>query len=200
MKIASLSDLLHLDVPGCVTDADADEVVQLALDHAAPQQRLYFGLPYFTAPRPLLIGGLMTEKNTLLRAPLLFTWIEDNYIREPRAEVFGMTTEGERPVMFLRDFDMDRPREIWLRCGDPLRWRRLDAVTRHDAVLTGDDGALTALAYTAPPEVRTFVDALRADVAAGRTLKAALRARRKATAPALMALADGWRIIMTQQR
>lgn len=197
MKINSLSDLLHIDVAGRVEISVAGAA--LALDAAAAPQRLYFGLPYYTSPRPLLVGGLMTEKNTLLSAPLLFTWIEEHYIHEPRAEVFGMTIDGERPVMFLRDFDMDRSREIWLRCGDPLRWHRLAAVTLDGRVLEHDPGALDALAVTAPPDARPFVDALRADLTSGRTLKSALRARRKATAPALMALADGWRIITAQR-
>ena len=197
MKITSLSDLLHLDVAARVEITVAGAT--LALDAAAAPQRLYFGLPFYTSPRPLLVGGLLTEKNTLLRAPLLFTWIEDNYIHEPRAEVFGMTIDGERPVMFLRDFDMDRPREIWLRCGEPLRWNRLAAVMLDGRVLNGDTGALDALAVTAPPDARASVDALRTDLTSGRTLKIVLRARRKATAPALMALADSWRIITAQR-
>jgi len=200
MKIHDFTDLLHFDVRGAIelrTAASGTEA-HLSLDGAAEAHRLYFGLPYFTAPRPLLVAALTTEKNTQLRAPLLFTWIEDNFIHEPRAEVFGLTTDGEQPIMFLRDFDMDRPREIWLQEGAPKRWRRLASVTHDDRPLHGDVGALDALHATAlDDDERAFARALRDDVAGGRTLKAALRARRKTTDPARMARADAWRIVMT---
>jgi hypothetical protein len=200
MKLHDFADLLHLDVHGRVdvrTAANETHVL-LTLDTNGDRQRLFFGLPYFTAPRPLLIGGLNTEKNTQLRAPLLFTWIEDNFIHEPRAEIFGLTTEGEQPVMYLRDFDMDRPREIWLRAGEPQRWRRLAGVVHDGHTLHGDDGTLDAFAATAADDDdRAFAATLRTELAAGRTLKAALRARRKFTDAARMARADAWRIVMT---
>ncbi|MCX6017129.1 MAG: hypothetical protein NTZ50_01270 [Chloroflexi bacterium] len=195
MKIHDFSDLLHLNVRGHIETNGT--LTQLTLHTDADEQRLYFGLPYYTAARPLFISGLMTEKNTLLRAPLLFTWIEENFIREPRAEIFGMTADGEQPVMFMRDFDLDRPREMWLRCGEPARWVKLNTVLLSGRTLMGEAGALDALSMALPSIAQDFIATVRTDVSSGHSLKAALRTRRKSTNAAWMALADGWRIVMT---
>jgi hypothetical protein len=165
------------------------------------QQRLNFGLPFFTAPYPLLVTQVITERNTVFDTPALFGWIEDNYVTEPRAEVTGMTPYGEQPVMFLRDFDMDRPVELWTRLTNPERWARVAGVAIADSaaptgvqMLAPDEGALSALWHALPVDARDFADNLRLDLGRG-ALKAALRQRRKATDPGLMRHADAWRVI-----
>ncbi len=169
---------------------------------ARARQRLHFGLPFFTAPYPLLVTAVITERNTVFDTPALFGWIEDNFVTEPRAEVIGMTPYGEQPVMFLRDFDMDRPVEIWTRLANPERWVRVTGIAIADAhaptgvrMLPGEEGALTALKHTVCADAHAFVDGLRLDVGRGVSLKAVLRQRRKLSDPGLMRQADAWRVI-----
>jgi hypothetical protein len=169
---------------------------------AQTRQRVYFGLPFFTAPYPLLVKSVITERNTVFDAPSLFGWIEDNFVIEPRAEVTGMTPYGEQPIMFLRDFDMDRPVELWTQLANPERWTRVAGVAIADAqahagvqVLPPDDGALTALRQTLPADANAFVDGLQLEAGRGTALKTVLRQRRKLTEPGLMRHADAWRVI-----
>ena len=162
--------------------------------------RVYFGLPVLTLPYPILVHSLMTERNTPLGQLSLFGWIEDNAILEPRAEIFGLTPLGEDPVLFVRDLDLDRPPECCIQAGSSFKRVAGVVIARPGAAgesvtLAGDDGALSALEVTLPPESRPFVAGLRAEVAAGRDLRQVLRACRRATDPALMALCDGWRVL-----
>jgi hypothetical protein len=118
--------------------------------------------------------------------------------------VIGLTPYGEQPVMFLRDFDMDRPVELWAQTGQPTRWVRiagvaiasLDSAATYQT-LTSDDGALQALQEALPADAQEFAESLRLEAArsAGTPLKTLLRARRKLADAALMAQADGWRVI-----
>lgn len=222
MKLRTFDELLGLNVP-CylastessalllIGDAAADLAQTLAdsgkvtVEQGAPgtgAPRLLFGLPFYTAPYPLLVAALVTEKNTVFNALSLFGWIEDNFINEPRAEVFGLTPYGEQPVMFLRDFDLDRPIEAWLQSGQPVRWLRVSGVAiasaRHTAgtqTLKGDAAAVVAMESALPADARDFVEGLRLDVARGVSLRAALRARRKLADAQLMAVCDGWRVL-----
>jgi hypothetical protein len=164
--------------------------------------RLLFGLPILTAPFPLFVGGLMTERNAPLEQLSLFGWIEDHYLEQPRAEVFGLTPFAEQPVLFLRDFDMDRPVEAWFQTPQPARWVCAAGVAIATArasgepqELTGDQAALAALEHVLPPDAQPFVEGLGLDVARGQSLRAALRQRRKTTDESLMAICDGWRIL-----
>ena len=173
-----------------------------ALGRQRGPARLLFGLPFYTAPYPVFVGALSTEKNTVFDTLALFGWIEDNAIYEPRAEVFGITPLREKPIMFLRDFDLDRPVEIWMQAPAPAVWLRIAGVVVASAryapdpqALTGEDAALIALEHAAPAEALPLVEALRMDVARGTPLKAALRARRRGENAANMALCDGWRIL-----
>lgn len=173
-----------------------------ALGRQSGPVRLLFGLPFYTAPYPVFVGALSTEKNTVFDTLALFGWIEDNAIYEPRAEVFGITPLRERPIMFLRDFDLDRPVEIWMQAPAPAGWLRIAGVAVASAryapepqTLTGEDAALIALEHAAPADALQLVEALRMDVARGMPLKAALRARRRGENAASMALCDGWRVM-----
>lgn len=163
--------------------------------------RILFGLPILTAPFPLLVGGLMTERNTPLNQLSLFGWIADHYIDQPRAEIFGLTPFAEQPVLFLRDFDMDRPVEAWFQSLQPTRWVRVAAVAIATAEagepqeLRGDRAALALMAHALPDDARAFVDGISLDCARGGSLRAALRARRKITDAALMNACDGWRVL-----
>lgn len=168
---------------------------------------LYFGLPILTAPFPILVQSLMTERNTQLSQLSLFGWIEENGILEPRAEIIGLTPPGEQPVLFLRDLDLDRPPEVWLRAGQPARWLRVSGVALLDPThagaplpLSGDEAALAALERVLPPDASRLIAGLRADVAGGVALRVALRQRRKTTDPALMRVCDGWRVLSRAAR
>lgn len=207
--------LLLGDVPGH-TDAIrlADALCQAGGAPSVPSlarlpspATLYFGLPVLTAPFPILVHSLMTERNTQFDQLSLFGWIEDNAILEPRAEIIGLTPFGEQPVLFLRDLDLDRPPEAWLRAGQPSRWLRVSGVALIDPAhagpplpLASDDAALAALARVLPPDAARFIAGLRADVAGGVALRVALRQRRKATAPELMRVCDGWRVLSRAAR
>ncbi|MFN3705495.1 MAG: hypothetical protein ACK4WM_05825 [Thermoflexales bacterium] len=167
-----------------------------------PQRtRLWFGLPIHTAPYPLLVGSLLTERSTVLDQLSLFAWIEDNYLDQPRAEVWGLTPFGEQPAIFLRDCDLDRPVEVWLQTDQPASWARVSglavATAHHSGAptpLTSDLAALAALAATLPPDAQPFAEMLAREIAAGKSLKAALRAQRRTADATLLHLADGWRV------
>ncbi len=174
----------------------------LSLAHLPAPATLYFGLQILTAPFPILVHSLMTEHNTQLDQLSLFGWIEENGILEPRAEIIGLTPLGEQPVLFLRDLDLDRPPQAWLRVGQPARWLRVSGVALIDPThagpplsLVGDEAALAALAFALPAEASQFLAGLRAAVASGVALRVALRQRRKTTAPAWMRVCDGWRVL-----
>lgn len=215
----TFDDLLHLDTPAEVVAGPA--VCALVLgDHAADAARslasssgmlrvgsaarIVFGLPIHTAPYPVLIHSMNTERGTRLDQLSLFGWIEDHFIDEPRAEVFGLTPYGEAPVVFLRDFDLDRPPEAYVVLphpppgGGPERvFRRVGTIMLTGAAVPiGEDAAaLAALEAVLPPSAQAFLDGLRADVARGQSLRQVLRARRKTSDPALMAKCDGWRVL-----
>lgn len=166
--------------------------------------RVHFGLPILTALFPLLVGALMTEKNTLFDQLSLFAWIEDNYIYEPRAEVFGLTPFGEQPILFLRDFDLDRETEAWTQTQQPARWLHIVGVAVASSRYAGmtqtlekNDAPLVALEHILPDDAREFVDSLRMDVARGANLKTTLRALRKSADSKLLNLCDGWRVLST---
>ncbi|BCX05450.1 MAG: hypothetical protein KatS3mg053_3388 [Candidatus Roseilinea sp.] len=163
--------------------------------------RVLFGLPILTAPFPLFVGAVMTERNTLLDQMSAFAWIEDNFIEQPRAEVFGLTPFGEQPVLFVRDFDMDRPVEAWLQTPQPASWARVVGAAIASSQHTGeaqslvpDEAALALMALDLPADAQPFVASLTMDVTRGVSLKTALRQRRKTTDLALMRVCDGWRV------
>ena len=175
------------------------------LTQLQPPPSLYFGFAIMTAPFPLLVSSLMTERNSPLGKLSLFGWVEDNFMIEPRSEVFGLTPFGEQPVLFLRDFDLDRPVETWMRVY-PDRWLRAAGVVIADAnypaeqagemqELAGDQGALAALSCVLPADAHNFLVALTHEVGSGKSMRAVLRARRKTTDDALMHVCDGWRIL-----
>jgi len=172
-----------------------------------PPAGILFGLAILTEPYPILVNSLMTEHNARLDQLSLFGWIEENAILEPRAEILGLTPLGQEPVLFLRDLDLDRPPEAWLKTGQPARWLRVVGVAladgRHDGdplPISGDEAALAALERVAPQDAQPFVADLRATVAGGVLLRSALRQRRKATASGLMRLCDGWRVLSRAAR
>ncbi len=175
---------------------------QGALSVLPESQRILFGFAIQTAPFPLLVGGLMTERNTPFDKLSLFAWVEDNAILEPRAEVFGLTPFDEQPVLFLRDLDLDRPVEAWIATPQPMQWLRVAGVLMADPAYGGDgqtylpdEGALAALRHTLPADDAPFVQGLSYEVAQGQSLRSALRKRRRLTDGALMHLCDGWRVL-----
>jgi hypothetical protein len=217
MNFKSFDELLHLDVVcelatmqnaallivGDCAKALAKHLYDAGkLMTAHAHTRLLFGLPILTAPFPLFVGALMTERNTSFNQLSLFGWIEDNYIEQPRAEVFGLTPFGEQPVLFLRDFDMDHPVEVWRQSQQPMDWLRIVGVaiatsrhTREPQLLMGDDAALIAMEHALPTDAQPFVASLRMDVTRGGSLRAALRQRRKMADAGLTSVCDGWRIL-----
>lgn len=216
MNFTSFDQLLYLDARCMLATAQGAALLifgdcadALARQLSASQKiacaqakvRVLFGLPILTAPFPLFVGAVMTERNTLLNQMAAFAWIEDNYIEQPRAEVFGLTPFGEQPVLFVRDFDMDRPVEAWLQTPQPVSWARVVgaaiASSRHMGEaqsLTPDEAALALMALDLPADAQPFVESLAMDVARGVSLKTALRQRRKTTDLALMCACDGWRV------
>lgn len=217
MMTANFETLLGLPVDGALVHNLRGAALLVLGDHADALARslcatdralvpgphtIRFGLPFYTSPTPLLVHALMTERNTTFDSLALFGWIEDNFVTEPRAEVLGLTLSGEQPVMFLRDFDLDRPVEGYVRAGAPARWLRLAGVAIASSEHHGlpqrppaDEAALIALTHTLPPDARPFAESLRLEHSRGAVLKTILRARRKMTDPALMAQADGWRVL-----
>lgn len=193
------------DLAGALCQAGASPAPTLV--HLPAPVTLYFGLPILTAPFPILVQSLMTERNTQFDQLSLFGWIEENGILEPRAEIIGLTPLGEQPVLFLRDLDLDRPPEAWLCTGQPARWLRVSGVALLDpthtgapSLLSGDEAALAAFTRVLPPDASQFISGLRADVAGGIPLRVALRQRRKTTAPEWMRLCDGWRVLSRAAR
>jgi hypothetical protein len=171
------------------------------------RMRVLFGLPILTAPFPLFVGGVMTERNAALDQMSAFAWIEDHYIEQPRAEVFGLTPFAEQPVLFLRDFDMDRPVEAWFQTQQPVRWLRAVGVAiatsragMESQALTGDSATLAALEHALPADAQPFVEGLCQDVARGQTLRAALRQRRRTADASLIGVCDGWRVLARAAR
>ena len=169
--------------------------------------RVLFGYSILTAPFPLLVGALMTERNTLFDKLSLFAWVEDNAILEPRAEIFGLTPFGEQPVLYLRDLDLDRPVEAWIAIEQPMRWLRVAGVLVTEREYQGtaksylpDEGALAALRAMLPPDAQALVGGLTHEVAAGQPLRVALRRRRKQTDPQLLQVCDGWRVLAQSAR
>lgn len=218
----TFDDLLRLETPAEVVagpsvcalvigDAAEDGAKALAekrgMARIGSVARVVFGLPLHTAPHPILIASLNTERGARFSQLSLFGWIEDHFIDEPRAEVFGLTPYGEAPLAFLRDFDLDRPPEAYLALPNPppgagpeRMFRRVGAVVIAAAgaaaeTLEGDQAALAALEAVLPAATGAFLDALRADVAGGLALRQALRAYRKTTDPGIMAQCDGWRVL-----
>jgi hypothetical protein len=224
------TDLLTLDIPcepvavgnaclvaiGDGAGALVEELIRASRESAVPLARvggspgalrLWFGLPLLIEPFPVLVGNLMTERNTMLNQLSLFGWVEDNAILEPRAELLGLTPLADDPVTFLRDIDLDRPPEVYARPGQPAHWLRVVGVViaRCDhagdpVVLAEHDAALSALEVVLPPDAQPFVNRLRAEVASGTSLRQALRAHRRGTAPAIMAACDGWRVLARAAR
>lgn len=216
MNFDSFDELLTLDVRGsfalmgdaCVLivgDRADDLVAQVRASGAAVQHmqaRVLFGLSILTAPFPLFVGGVMTERNTALNQLSVFAWIEDNYIDQPRAEVFGLTPFGEQPVLFLRDFDLDRPVEAWFKTSQPAHWvqvagvavasSRASATVQH---LHGDMAALALMDATLPVDVQPLIEAMKVEVARGERLKSLLRKLRKGADANVMRVLDGWRIL-----
>ncbi len=72
------------DLAGALCQAGDASPAPLLVPVPSPAA-LYFGLPILTAPFPILVHSLMTERNTQLSQLSLFGWIEDNAILEPRA-------------------------------------------------------------------------------------------------------------------
>ncbi len=216
MNFKSFDQLLHLEVRCALATAQhaallifGDRADALARQLSEKGKirctsavvRVLFGLPILTAPFPLFVGAVMTERNTILDQMSAFAWIEDNAIEQPRAEVFGLTPFGEQPVLFVRDFDMDRPVEAWLQTAQPMGWARVVgaaiAASGHAGEarpLPPDEAALALMSLDLPADAQPLVASLAEDVSRGIALKAALRQRRKTTDPGLMRVCDGWRV------
>lgn len=216
MNFQSFDQLLHFDVAGTwvlgkgaallVVGEQAASLAaalpsraQSSVSHT--QQRLWFGLPLLGAPFPLFVGAVLTERSSVLQQVSLFAWLEDNYIEQPRAEIWGLTPLGEQPVVFVRDLDMDRPLELWLRAPTTAEWSQLVGVVVADARIgqhllrTPDQAALALMALDLPADAQPFVATLAAAVSRGASLKAALRQHRKTTDPALMHRCESWRVL-----
>lgn len=222
MSYKSFDQLLHLDVECHVASASdgallilgdqADALAAQLRDSGKAQvasyaPRVLFGLPILTAPFPLFVGSLMTERNMTFDQLSLFGWIEDHTIDQPRAEVFGLTPFAAQPVLFLRDFDMDRPFEAWFRTPQPARWLMVAgiaiATAQHSGApqwLKGDEASLAALQQALPADALPFLQTIRDEVSAGQPLKTVLRQRRKTAEPSLMCVFDGWRVLSQTAR
>jgi hypothetical protein len=172
-----------------------------ALERSSGEVGVLFGLPVLTMPYPLLVNSLMTEHNTCFDQLSLFGWIEDNGILEPRAEVLGLTPLAENPVLFLRDLDLDRPPEAYVRPA-PGAWLRVAEVviaqmSHTDAPVPLRDAAaaLQALQVMMPAGEQGLLKALQIETDAGMSLHHALRIHRRTTPPEVMAQCDGWRVL-----
>ncbi|MCS6773758.1 MAG: hypothetical protein RMM31_10360 [Anaerolineae bacterium] len=217
MDFKSFNELLHVDFSGMLVTSrnaalavvgDRAEAFAQSLSeskgtpYVATEVRVWLGLPILTAPFPLFVGAVMTERNAILNQMSVFAWLEDNYVEQPRAEVFGLTPFGEQPVLFVRDFDMDRPLEAWIQTPQPSDWARLVGIVIASSRYGGgqqslppDQAALVLMAMHLPADAQPFVEELARQVAGGSSLKAALRQRRKTTDAALMRACDGWRAL-----
>lgn len=159
-----------------------------------------FGLPLLTEPYTLVLNSLYTERNTQIRTLSAYGWIDENAIYEPRAELVGITSIGTQPVTFLRDLDLDLPPVAYVQSNqNPNTFIRLNEVLivqrEHvgpPLVLEGQAAALAGICAVSPP---AFGAMLRAELARGLSLRAALKPHRRSLDPALLALADGWAVL-----
>lgn len=158
-----------------------------------------FGIPLLTEPYAFILSSVFTERNTQIRSLAAYGWIEDNLIYEPRAEVMGITSIGTQPVTFVRDLDLDVPPIAYMPSANaPSTLVRLAGVVIASFEHTGPalqlEGTMAALAGISSAEP-AFGGILRAEVAGGLSLRAALKPRRRSIDPALVALADGWSLL-----
>jgi hypothetical protein len=199
--------LLRLDSAAFLVLGDANDVwvAQQAPRDITPwaDTRLLFGLPAHTQANPVLVRRVIAERGAEFNTLSLFAWIEDQFVYEPRAEIFGVTPFGEEPFLFLRDLDLDRPPQV---CAEnepgathPLLllagvlW--VDANVAHGVhTVAPDEAALTGVSLTLPEQLRAFADVLRAEAATA-DLKAVLRRMRKQLNPDLAHFLDGWRVL-----
>jgi hypothetical protein len=158
--------------------------------------QICFGLSLLTEPYPLLLSSVFTERNTQIKSLAAFSWVEENAIFEPRAELMGLTPFGKQPIVFLRDVDLDAPPQAYIPSprgiADSL-WMVGGVIIMGNfdhrvIVLKGDSAALTGIAIAHP----AFAEELRmADLGAD-SLRSLLKTRRRATDPELTKFADGW--------
>ncbi|MCW1969359.1 MAG: hypothetical protein KIH69_014700 [Anaerolineae bacterium] len=169
---------------------------------ALPSQTvsICFGLPLLTEPYTLILNSLYTERNTQIRTLSAYGWIDENAIYEPRAELIGITSIGTQPVTFLRDLDLDLLPVAYVSSSqEPSTLIRLNRVliVQPDhfgppVEIAGQSAALAGICAVAPPD---FSAMLKAALAQGLSLRAALKPHRRTLDPALLALADGWAIL-----
>jgi hypothetical protein len=168
------------------------------------ETRVLFGLPVYTMPNPILIKSVVAERGTEFRSLTCYSWIEDNFMTEPRAEVLGVTPYGDDPLIFLRDCDLDRPPQCCVQNepGQPYPLLLLAGAVWVDGAMASDThmlepdaAAMTGMQLTLPDEVRDFADLLRSEVAGGLELRKVLKTLRKQIDPNLTHFAEGWRVI-----
>lgn len=191
-------------------DADDDWVARQPGRDVGPwmQTRILFGLPAHSLAHPVLIKRVIAERGTELNALSLFSWLEDQFMVEPRAEIFGVTPFGEEPFLFLRDIDLDRPPQCCVvnepaaaaSSGHPLLllagfiW--VDGRVDHGVhTVVQDEAALSGLALTLPEHLGPIVENLRIEVAAGFGLRQVMKRLRKQLHPDLAHFVDGWRVL-----
>lgn len=155
---------------------------------------VFFGLALHHSPTPLLMHSLITERGTTFNDFSLFSWIEENFMAQPRADVVGLMMNGLRPLFFLRDLDLDVPPEAYIREGE--KWARVRGVV----IAKGSDRSqwsdpLIAALRLALPNEQKLVDELQAEAKDNASLRAAIRARRKAHPPEVMRVCDAWRVL-----
>lgn len=156
--------------------------------------RVFFGLPAHGSPAPVLMRSLLTERGTRFDDFSLFAWIEENYLAQPRADIVGLMPNGVQPLFFLRDLDLDRPPEAYVREGEA--WARVRGVVIADKsdFCQKSDLLICALRLALPND-QNLVDALAKDAPDNALLRAALRARRKTHPPEVLRVCDAWRVL-----
>lgn len=204
----NFSDLLQLPIACDLLTSGAGAVVvmgdqrgKIAMDGWEARRdvtaRVFFGLPAHGSPAPVLMRSLLTERGTRFDDFSLFAWIEENYLAQPRADIVGLMPNGAQPLFFLRDLDLDRPPEAYLREGEA--WARVRGVVIVDVPGGSDrfdrsDPLIQALRLALPND-QSLVDALAKDAPDNASLRAAIRARRKTHPPEALRVCDAWRVL-----
>lgn len=80
-----------------------------------------FAFPEWTRPRRVIPQSAITERGLRIRAPWTTFWLVRFGYEEPRADLEGLTLEGEPVQLWVRDLDLDAAEAYlavsgWLRC------------------------------------------------------------------------------------
>jgi hypothetical protein len=124
--------------------------------------------PEWTQPRRVIPHQVRMERGGVIRAPWVTLWLARFGYEEPRAELAGMTPEGERVELLVRDLDLDAVEAYvaaptWQRCAGGVWVEAGPALQiRPDSE---EDWAAAWLERMLPPPVAQVLEGLRQEAA-----------------------------------